>query len=126
VNRAIVGVGSNIEPRSNIVKAKEILLKEQHLVKESEFVTTSPIGFANQPDFINGAFMVDTELPLAGFKAYLKDIETRLGRVRDGNKNGPRTIDLDIIVWNGEIVNGDYYERDFVKKAVEELLGEFL
>jgi 2-amino-4-hydroxy-6-hydroxymethyldihydropteridine diphosphokinase len=57
------------------------------------------------------------------FAAYLRLMEDRLGRVRTANKFGPRTIDLDIVVWNGEIVNADYSERDFVRDAVRELLG---
>jgi 2-amino-4-hydroxy-6-hydroxymethyldihydropteridine diphosphokinase len=57
------------------------------------------------------------------FEAYLKDLEARLGRVRTENKFGPRTIDIDVVVWNGEIVNEDYYTRDFVRNAVDELMG---
>jgi 2-amino-4-hydroxy-6-hydroxymethyldihydropteridine diphosphokinase len=122
MNTVVLGVGSNIRPRFNISQAKGLLSKEQRFVNESTFVATSPIGFADQPDFVNGAFLVGTEMERADFEKYLKDLESRLGRVRTGNKNGPRTIDLDIIAWNGRIVNDDYYEREFLKKAVVELL----
>jgi 2-amino-4-hydroxy-6-hydroxymethyldihydropteridine diphosphokinase len=122
VNRAIVGVGSNIDPHLHISRTKDILESEQHMLKESTFVTTPPIGFSQQPDFMNGAFLIETELGIDDFKTYLHNVENRLGRVRTENKNGPRTIDLDIIVWNGEVVNNDYYEREFVRKAVSEIL----
>jgi 2-amino-4-hydroxy-6-hydroxymethyldihydropteridine diphosphokinase len=122
MNTVIIGVGSNIEAKRHVEQAKDLLFKEQHFLKESTFIPTSPIGFTNQPDFLNGAFLIETEMDKEEFLVYLKNIENRLGRVRAGDKNGPRTIDLDIVVWNGEIVCNDYYERDFVKNAVAELM----
>jgi len=44
-----------------------------------------------------------------------------MGRDRTVAKFGPRCIDLDIAVWNGEIVDKDYYTRDFLKKSVDEI-----
>ena len=124
MNTAVVGVGSNLNAAQNIARAKEALSREHRLNKESVFVKTSPIGFSDQPDFMNGAFLVTTELSIDAFKDYLSGLETRLGRVRTENKYGPRTIDLDIVGWNGKIVNKDFYERDFVRKAVVEVLPE--
>ncbi|MCR4336616.1 MAG: 2-amino-4-hydroxy-6-hydroxymethyldihydropteridine diphosphokinase, partial [Candidatus Omnitrophica bacterium] len=55
-------------------------------------------------------------------KRELKKIEYDLGRPQRKEKSlGPRTIDLDILVWNDRVVSSDVYSRDFVKKAVEEL-----
>jgi 2-amino-4-hydroxy-6-hydroxymethyldihydropteridine diphosphokinase len=122
MNIVIIGVGSNIRPDLHIPQAREILSREHHLIKVSTFATTAPVGFADQPDFVNGAFLVETGLDRPAFEAYLKDLEDRLGRVRTGNKYGPRTIDLDIIVWNGEVVNDDYYSREFVRKAADEVI----
>lgn len=124
MNTAVIGVGSNINAPLHIMQAKEALSHEHRLDKESAFITTSPIGFSDQPDFLNGAFLVSTEMHLDQFKNYLKDLENRLGRVRTKNKYGPRTIDLDIVVWNGEIVNNDFYEREFVKNAVMEVMPD--
>jgi 2-amino-4-hydroxy-6-hydroxymethyldihydropteridine diphosphokinase len=78
------------------------------LVAESEWATAAPIGVVEQADFLNGAFLVETALDREAFRAYLKGVEDRLGRVREGNKYGPRTIDLDIVVWNREIVDKDF------------------
>jgi 2-amino-4-hydroxy-6-hydroxymethyldihydropteridine diphosphokinase len=121
MNTVIIGVGSNVEARRHVSQAKNLLSTEHHLLKESTFVLTSAIGFADQPNFLNGAFEIETEMDADAFRAYLKNLENRLGRVRTENKNGPRTIDLDIITWNGQVVNNDYYEREFVKNAVAEL-----
>ena len=124
MNQAVVGVGSNIEPEKHIDEARLILKKEQTFLKESSFIKTKPIGYEEQPYFINGAFLIESPYTYEELKSYLKDIENRLGRVRTANKYGPRTIDLDIVVWNGIIVDDDYYRRNFLKKAVQEILPE--
>ena len=124
MNTAVVGVGSNIDPHRNIKKAEDILSREQKLINRSSFIVTPPIGYEDQDDFLNGAFLVSTKMGFREFISYLKDVETRLGRMKDANKYGPRIIDLDLIVWNNEVVNDDYYTRDFVKKAVHELLPD--
>lgn len=124
MNTAVVGVGSNIDPRRNIRRAEDILSREQVLLKKSSFRVTPPIGMAGQDDFLNGAFLVSTRMSYEEFKAYLRKVEARLGRVRGGDRYGPRTIDLDLIVWNHEVVNDDYYTRDFVRDATLELLPD--
>ena len=45
-----------------------------------------------------------------------------MGRVKSANKFGPRVIDLDIVVWNGEVTDEDYYSREFLRDAVEEVI----
>ena len=123
MNLAVVSAGSNIEPRKNMLTACEIIASEQVLLHRSEFILTKPIGYSDQPDFLNCCLLIQTKLPQDGFKTYLRKTETKIGRVRTGNKNGPRAIDLDIIAWNGAIVNSDYYERDFVRTATDFLLN---
>jgi 2-amino-4-hydroxy-6-hydroxymethyldihydropteridine diphosphokinase len=57
-------------------------------------------------------------------KSWLKNLEKELGRIKSENKNGPRTIDLDIIVWNGKVVESEVYEREFLINSINELLPE--
>jgi 2-amino-4-hydroxy-6-hydroxymethyldihydropteridine diphosphokinase len=54
----------------------------------------------------------------------LKELESKLGRVNTDNRYGPRTIDLDILVWNGEVVDEEVYEREFLRKSIKELLPD--
>lgn len=124
MNQAILAVGSNIEPQAHIQQALAILRQEQVFLEQSTFTETSPRGFIQQANFSNGAFSIETHLDKAELKQYLKQVEARLGRVRTENKNGPRTIDLDVIVFNGTIVDTDFYYYDFVRKAVTELMPE--
>ena len=58
------------------------------------------------------------------FKKNLKDIEYTLGRKKNDHAFGPRTIDLDILVWNGQITNKDFFERKFVQEAVLEIFPD--
>lgn len=124
VNEVVIGVGSNIEPEYNINKAKEIIAQNHNLRKTSSLIETKPIGCEDQDNFLNGAFLIETEMDTATLKSWLKTVETELGRVKTDNKNGPRTIDLDIIVWNREIVDSEVYERDFLINSINEVIPE--
>ena len=122
MNQAIVSVGSNINPSHHIKQAKNLLSTEHVLLKTSKIIRTKPIGFKDQPDFQNGAFLVNTTLALKPFQSALKKIETKLGRKKTSNRNGPRTIDLDITLWNDQIIDPDFYERDYIRQTVSELI----
>ncbi|NEP24386.1 MULTISPECIES: 2-amino-4-hydroxy-6-hydroxymethyldihydropteridine diphosphokinase [unclassified Moorena] len=124
VNEVVVSVGSNIEPHKNVKLAKYNLSKTDNFVNESRFYITKPIGFTEQPDFLNGAFLIHTEDGFETFRQKLKQVEIDQGRVKQSNKNGPRCIDLDIVVWNRRIVDPDFYQRDFIKKTVLELIPD--
>lgn len=125
-NEVVIGVGSNIDPEHNIREAEKIVSEYHNLVNTSSFVETEPVGFKDQDNFINGAFLIETEMESTTLRAWLKDLEIKLGRVRTENKYGPRTIDLDIIVWNGEIVDNEVYEREFLLNSVKELLPDII
>lgn len=121
INECVIGIGSNINPESNIQSAIMILKKEVQVKEVSSWTKTTPIGITDQDDFINGAVKIYTTMKKEKLIRYLKKLEDRLGRDRTLPKFGPRVIDLDVIVWNSQIVDDDYYKRDFVKNAVDEL-----
>ena len=121
MNICIIGIGSNIDAETNIPKMLKILETKMTILKISTFHKTKPIGIINQPDFTNGAVKIETNLNRQDLNNILKTIEDKMGRNRTLPKSGPRCIDLDIVVWNGEIVDKDYYSRDFLQKSVREL-----
>lgn len=121
MNDCIIGIGSNINPENNIHKSLVLLEQNVEIIAISSWVKTTPIGITNQHDFINGAVKIRTSLSKGDLFDYLKKIENKLGRDRSLPKFGPRTIDLDILVWNKIIIDKDYYTRDFIKNAVDEL-----
>jgi len=120
-HECIIGIGSNIDPEQNIAAALFFLRQEQEFVSVSSLVKTFPIGIPDQPDFLNGAVKILTTMEIADFNSYLKGIENRLKRDRTAPKYGPRTIDLDIVIWEDEIIDPDYHSRDFLTTAVDEI-----
>lgn len=123
VHECFISLGSNIQPEHHYAQALAILEQECELVASSQAIRTAPVGYQQQPDFLNAALLVRTVLSYAAFRAYLKDVEARLGRVRGPIKSGPRTMDLDIVAWDGEIVDSGYHDHDYVRGPVDELLA---
>ena len=121
MNECIIGIGSNINAEENIRKALDKLIRDFQDVSFSEMVKTKPIGIPDQADFLNGAVKLKTSLTLNELQQYLKKLEDMLGRDRSAPKFGPRTIDLDIVIWNNEVVDNDYYERKFLEEACSQL-----
>lgn len=124
MNTVIVGIGSNIDAERNVSAAKRMLGGKLNVLGESEFVRTRPIGPLQQQDFLNGSLLVKTRLGRKQLKTLLKGVEIALGRGVKKDRYGPRKMDLDILVWNGEIVDPDVYEREFLRRSVIELCPE--
>ncbi|WP_010663836.1 2-amino-4-hydroxy-6-hydroxymethyldihydropteridine diphosphokinase [Marinilabilia salmonicolor] len=120
-NETIIALGSNIDAQHNIGKAIDQLQTHFQLRKVAGPIVTSPIGITDQPDFLNAVALIQTALSIEELVSVLKKIENEMGRDRSRAKFGPREIDLDVLIWNGEVVDDDYYERDFLRQLVAEL-----
>lgn len=120
-NMAIISIGSNIDADINISRMISLLRQYVHITAISPLVRTTPIGITNQPDFTNGAVRIITHLDRDQLKKIIKRIEDDLGRDRSLPAFGPRTMDLDIVVWNNKIVDDDYHTRDFLRNSVDYL-----
>jgi 2-amino-4-hydroxy-6-hydroxymethyldihydropteridine diphosphokinase len=102
--RAYVGVGANLGNREETVaRALELLAAQEGIdvVAVSTLRDTEPVGVREQPRFLNGAVAVETELAPRELLERLLAVELALGRTRDGPRFGPRTIDLDLLVYGG-------------------------
>ncbi len=106
MTRAFVGVGANLGDRqATIERAIDLLRARVDVVAVSALRETSPWGYADQPHFLNGAVEVETELSARELLDVLLGVERELGRVRAGGpRYGPRTIDLDLLVFGEELV----------------------
>ena len=122
-NIAIIGIGSNIDADANIPKMLRILEEKVEIIKVSAMIRTKPVGIADQPDYTNGAVKVATPLGRNELNRLLKEIEDELGRDRTAPKFSPRTMDLDMVVWNGRIIDKDYYTRDFLRSSVQQVIS---
>ena len=132
MTRAYVGLGANIgERRASLDAALAALAAEPgiELVAVSTVRETDPVGFEDQPRFLNAAAAVETELGPRALLERLLAIERRLGRTRDGPRFGPRTIDLDLLVYGEERVDEPglelphprLHERRFALEPLAEL-----
>ncbi len=111
MNRAFILLGSNIDKENNLVAAVRMLSELCRVAAISPVYETTPVGLREQPDFLNVAVLVQTELQPAELRAtVLSEIERRLKRVRTADKNAPRTIDADLILFDAE--TGDQFPPD--------------
>jgi 2-amino-4-hydroxy-6-hydroxymethyldihydropteridine diphosphokinase len=108
VGRAYVGLGSNLGDRgATLTRAVELLGERQGvaIVAVSSFRETDPVGYLDQPRFLNGAVAIETALSPEALLDALLEVESELGRTRDGPRYGPRTVDLDLLLLEGITVD---------------------
>jgi 2-amino-4-hydroxy-6-hydroxymethyldihydropteridine diphosphokinase len=102
---AYIGIGSNVGDREvNCRKAIELLAESGKVVSVSSLYRTEPVGYHEQEDFINAVAKVETDRTPAELLTVCRAIEDRLGRKR-GLRWGPRTADLDILLYGNQVVN---------------------
>jgi 2-amino-4-hydroxy-6-hydroxymethyldihydropteridine diphosphokinase len=119
---AYLGLGSNINPAVNIAGALEMLGRHLTIEEVAQTWETAAVG-SHGPNFLNTAAAVHTQLPPELLKSLvLRRIERELGRVRTANKNAPRTIDLDILVYEGQVLDPKVWTYAFVAVPLAELL----
>ena len=134
VTRAYVGLGANLGDRAAMLGAAlEQLAVEPGLqvVAVSSFRETHPVGVVDQPRFLNAAAAVETDVSAHELLERLLAVERRLGRTRDGPRFGPRTIDLDLLLYGDEVIDEPgltvphprLHERLFVLEPLAELDG---
>jgi 2-amino-4-hydroxy-6-hydroxymethyldihydropteridine diphosphokinase len=102
VTTAYVGLGANLGDREASIRRAAELIGAQRL---STIVETEPWGYENQPRFLNAVAEVETPLTARQLLTHLLDVEARLGRERVGPKWGPRTIDLDLLLYGAETID---------------------
>lgn len=111
INRAVISLGSNVNKEENLPASIRLLAEMCRVVEVSPVYETLPVGLPEQPNFFNAAVIVETEMQPAMLKeAVLSYIEERLNRVRTGNRNAPRTIDLDLALFNNEVREYDGHQ----------------
>jgi 2-amino-4-hydroxy-6-hydroxymethyldihydropteridine diphosphokinase len=108
VGRAFVGLGSNLGDRSATLRRAIELLGEREeieIVAVSSFHETQPVGYLDQPAFLNAAVAIETTLQPEALLMSLLSIEQELGRTREGPRYGPRTVDLDLLLMEGVVID---------------------
>jgi len=113
MNTAFLLVGSNIDPVLNTQKAITLLGERVQIEKTSRTWEIPSFGSPG-PNFINFAVQITTSLSSSELKdKVISQIEVSLKRVRSSDKNAPRTIDIDIILFNGELFDPNIWSRPY-------------
>jgi 2-amino-4-hydroxy-6-hydroxymethyldihydropteridine diphosphokinase len=100
----ILGLGSNLGDRADILgQAIELLgkLPETDVLAISEAVDSDPVGYTDQPNFLNLCLLISCKLNPDELLVRTLEIERHLGRERTSNRNGPRTLDIDLLFYEG-------------------------
>lgn len=108
MDRAYVALGANLGTREATLRRAVARLdgrEDTVVVALSQLRETEPVGLLDQPRFLNGVVVLDTDLGPRGLLDALLEIERELGRVRDGVRNGPRPVDLDLLLYDGETID---------------------
>ena len=127
-----IGLGSNLGDREQTIGAALELLAQGgdiEVATVSSLRETDPVGYEQQPRFLNGVAAIRTELEPRALLARLQEVELELGRERSGPRFGPRTIDLDLLLYGDEQIDEPELvvphprltERRFVLEPLAEL-----
>lgn len=125
LHRAYLSLGSNIRAEGNLPKAVELLRGVGEIEAVSSVWESESVGF-DGPNFLNACVLFLTPLGPVEFKEQIiRPIEADLGRVRSDEKNAPRTIDIDIVLYDEKPLNTDFWEYAFVIVPLAELIPDF-
>ena len=130
LHHAYLSIGSNIEPEKNLPAAVRELGRFGRVLRVSRVWQSLPVGGPGQPDYLNAALLLETALSASDLKGKaIATVEANLGRIRSANRNDPRTIDIDIMLFDREqlrlgersIPDREVLERPFVAIPLAEI-----
>ncbi len=128
-----ISLGSNIDPEPNILAAARLLTRDVDVMESSTVYESAALGTAEQPPFWNAVLRIETDMQPWTLKfEVLRPLEDELGRIRTADRNAPRTIDLDILLYGEEIIETpglvvpdvDVLTRPFLAVPLYEIAGD--
>jgi 2-amino-4-hydroxy-6-hydroxymethyldihydropteridine diphosphokinase len=134
MSEVCLGLGSNLgDKRASILRALDLLAEAGRLIETSSLYKTEPVGYKDQDWFLNCAVKLETRQSPRQLLDLLQSIEGRLGR-KERIKNGPRTIDLDILFYDNLVARESglviphprMHERLFVLAPLREIAPELV
>jgi 2-amino-4-hydroxy-6-hydroxymethyldihydropteridine diphosphokinase len=134
-NLAYLSIGSNIDPEKNLRAAVDLLSRFGKVLRTSTVWETAPIGRPGQPVYLNAAVLLETPLSAMDLHSEaIAAVESELGRVRTGDKYAPRTIDVDIMLFNRDVMDighrhipdEEIMERPFVAITLAEIAPRYV
>jgi 2-amino-4-hydroxy-6-hydroxymethyldihydropteridine diphosphokinase/dihydroneopterin aldolase/2-amino-4-hydroxy-6-hydroxymethyldihydropteridine diphosphokinase len=124
MHTATILLGSNIDAELNLTRAIQTLENVCGIIATSKIWLTKAVG-SGGPDFLNQAVLIQTELDFENLKNNtLQSIEKQLGRVRTADKYAARTIDLDVIIFDNQVMDPAVWTQCFIASPVSDLHPE--
>ena len=120
-----LNLGSNIQPETNLVRAVELLHKQGKVLKVSNAWESKSVG-AEGPNYLNACVLFKAKVMQVELKEnIIRPIEAQLGRQRSENKFNPRTIDIDIVLFDSKPYNDKFWKYAFVIVPLAEIYPEY-
>lgn len=133
----VIGLGGNLDAPADRVRRARKVLAESHGIREVAFSSlyrSRPMGPQDQPDYVNAVMAIETALAPLALLDLLQLIEVEEGRVRLGDRWGPRTLDLDLLVYGDQVIHHPRLSvphpglavREFVLHPLAEILPDLV
>ena len=137
VTRVYIGLGSNLnDPIRQVQAALQLLtsMRDSSLLRNSSLYRSPPLGQLAQPNYVNAVAALDTRLSALTLLDELQGIEQISGRVRTGEHWGPRTLDLDLLLYGAEVIDHPRLcvphpglsQRNFVLYPLQEIAPDLI
>lgn len=129
MHKVYLSLGSNLgETKTNLQTAMALLEEQVHITRQSSYYETEPVGYEDQPWFLNMVLEGETDLPPFELLAFTQSIEGRMKRIKT-MINGPRNIDVDILLYDDENIQSNHltiphprmHQRNFVMVPLYEI-----
>jgi 2-amino-4-hydroxy-6-hydroxymethyldihydropteridine diphosphokinase len=125
VHQVYLSLGSNIQPETNLPRAIDLLYEFGNILKGSSAWESEAVG-SDGPNYLNACVLFTTPLFLVELKEkVIHPIEAKLGRKRSKDKYAPRTIDIDIIIFDNQSCNDKFWTLAFVVIPLAEIYPTF-
>jgi 2-amino-4-hydroxy-6-hydroxymethyldihydropteridine diphosphokinase len=125
VHQVYLSLGSNIQPEINLLRAVELLYGHGMVRRVSEAWESEAVG-SDGPNFLNTCALFITPLSQTEVKEQvIHPIETKLGRKRSADKNAPRTIDIDVVLFDEQLCDAKFWKQAFVIIPLAEIHPEY-
>jgi 2-amino-4-hydroxy-6-hydroxymethyldihydropteridine diphosphokinase len=122
---AYLNLGSNIQPETNLPKALKLLSEYGEILKVSNVWESEAVG-TEGPNYLNACAQFKSRFTQTGLKdKVISPIEEQVGRKRSEDKYAPRTIDIDIVLFDERPVNNDFWKLAFVVIPLAEIYPEY-
>ena len=125
MHQAYLSLGSNIKPEPNLLKALNLLQEHGKILKVSNAWESEAVG-SDGPNFLNACVLFVTPFSHEELKEnVIHPVEAKLGRKRSADKYAPRTIDIDIVIFDDQLMNDKFWQQAFVVIPLAEIYPEY-